>query len=96
MRGLRAMGEGVAVDAQISHYACLTPTPLLSPGFAMNPRWDRCRIDPQAALGLSCFLFQPFQHRIARRIFSIPPAPALPDEFLIEIHAIEHQPALER
>ncbi len=33
-------------------------------------------------------LTRPFQHRIPRRILPIPPAPALLDEFLIEIHPI--------
>jgi len=45
-------------------------------------------INTQAFLRFSCFLLQPFQHRVSWRIFFIPPAPALLDEFLIEIHPI--------
>ena len=45
-------------------------------------------ISPQAFPGFSCVLLQPFKHRISRRILPIPPAPALLDEFLIEVHPI--------
>ena len=43
---------------------------------------------------LSCFTFQMLEQRISWRILPIPPAPALLDEFLIEIHAIgqDHLP----
>ncbi len=45
-------------------------------------------ISPQPFPLLSCGLLQLFEHSISRRILSIPPAPALLDEFLIEIHSI--------
>ena len=63
------------------------------------PPWEwrkRLRIIPQAFLRLSCFLLQPFQDRIPRRMLPIPPTPALLDEFLIEVHSIRQQPTVER
>ena len=39
-------------------------------------------------LRLSCFLLQPFQHRIPRRILPIPPAPAVFDQRVIDVGAI--------
>ena len=52
------------------------------------PRRHLLRISPQAFLRLSRCLLQSFKLRISWRISPIPPAPALLDEFLIEIHAI--------
>jgi len=55
------------------------------------PRRHRLRINPQAFLALSRFLLQPFQHRIPRRILSIPPAPAVFDECVVDIGAIKEE-----
>ena len=52
------------------------------------PRRHGLGIGPQAYPGLSRCLLQLFKNSIFRRILAIPPAPALLDEFLIEIHAI--------
>jgi len=52
------------------------------------PRRHRLRIGPQAFPSLSCFLLQLFQHRISWRILPIPPAPALFDEFVVDVRAI--------
>jgi hypothetical protein len=52
------------------------------------PRRHWIRIGSQSFPPHSCFLLQPFEHRISRRILPLPPAPALSDEFLIEIHPI--------
>jgi len=60
------------------------------------PRRHRLRINPQAYPLRSRFLLQLFQYRIPWRILPIPPAPALLDEFLIEIHPIGQHPAVER
>lgn len=46
------------------------------------------RIGSQSFPPLSCFLLQHFEHRISRRILPLPLAPALSDEFLIEIRPI--------
>ena len=37
---------------------------------------------------LTRFLRESFQHRIPQRVCPIPPAPAVLDEFAIEVHAI--------
>jgi hypothetical protein len=56
--------------------------------FPPLPQRFRLRISPQPFLPLSCFRLKTFQHRISRRILPIPPAPAMLDEFLIQVHAI--------
>src|SRR5262249_37261265 len=60
---------------------------LPSPCPTINPRRNRRRISPQPFLRLSGFLLQPFKYRISRRILPIPPAPAVFDHHVIEIHA---------
>jgi len=52
------------------------------------PRRHWLRIDPQAFLRVPRVLLQLLQFCISRRILPIPPAPALHDEFLIEVHVI--------
>ena len=46
------------------------------------------QISPQTFLRFPCVLLQPFQHRIPRRIFSVPPAPASLDQLPIQVHSI--------
>jgi len=53
-----------------------------------RPRRHRLRIGPQAFLRFSCVLLQPFDNSVPWRILPIPPAPALLDVFLIDVHAI--------
>jgi hypothetical protein len=55
------------------------------------PRRHRLRIDPQALLRFSCILLQPFKDRISRRIFTIPPTPALLYEFMIDVRSIQQE-----
>ena len=55
------------------------------------PRRHGLGISPQAFPGLSCVVLQPFQHRILWRVLPIPPAPALLDEFLIDVRAIRQE-----
>jgi hypothetical protein len=45
-------------------------------------------VTPEVALRLSRLSLQFLQCDVAGRIFSVPPAPALLDEFLIEVRAI--------
>src|SRR5262249_36590213 len=52
------------------------------------PRRHRPRISPQAFLGLSRFHLQSFERDIIWRILSIPPAPAIFDECVIDVGAI--------
>src|SRR5712692_981712 len=53
------------------------------------PRRHRLRISPQPFPPLSCFLLQHFLHRIPRRIFPVPPAPALFDQRVIDVRSIK-------
>ena len=50
-----------------------------------------CAISPQAFLRFSCFLLQPFQHRIPWRIFPIPPTPAIFDQLMVDVGAIRQE-----
>jgi len=52
------------------------------------PRQHWLRISPQSLQPLSRLLFEPFQHRIPRRILSIPPAPVIFDQSVIDIGAV--------
>jgi hypothetical protein len=52
------------------------------------PRRHRLWISPQVFLPFSRFRLQPFQHRICWPILPLPPAPALFDEYLIDVGAI--------
>ena len=52
------------------------------------PRRHRLRISPQAFLGFSCVLLQPFQNRIIWRILSITPAPAVFDQRVSDVGPI--------
>ena len=45
-------------------------------------------VDPQTPLRFSCFLLQPLKDRIPWRVLPIPPAPALLDQFLIDVRSI--------
>lgn len=48
-------------------------------------------ISPQSFLRLSCGSLQPFQHPISRRILLIPPAPAIFNEYVIDIRSIHQE-----
>jgi len=52
------------------------------------PRRHGMRIGPQAFLYVSCFLFQPPQHRIPWRILPVPQAPAVFDQHVDDLGAI--------
>ena len=80
------------VKAQGIPPAVLPPISLLPPPPLPRRHW--MRIEPQSLLRLSRFGFWPFEHRVSWRILSIPPAPALPDKFQMEIHPIgqDHVP----
>ena len=59
-----------------------------SPCFPVDPRRNGCRINPQTFFRGSCFALQFLKFGIERRILPVPPAPALLDEFLIDVGAI--------
>jgi len=61
---------------------------VLCPSLPPLPRRHRMQISPQTFLRFPCVLLQPFQHRIPRRIFSVPPAPASLDQLPIQVHSI--------
>ena len=52
------------------------------------PRRHGMRIDPQAFLRFSCFLLKFLKLTIVRRILPIPSAPALFDQFVIDVGAV--------
>jgi len=60
------------------------------------PRRHRLRISPQASLGFSCCLLQLFEISIPWCIFSLPPAPAVFGEHLIDVGAIGQDPFSNR
>lgn len=66
-----------------------------APRFAINPWRDRCWINPQAYLRVSCFFLQLLKLRIQRRILPIPPTPALFDEVLVDLGAIQQEHAFK-
>src|SRR5215831_1417018 len=49
------------------------------------------RISLQAFHSLSCLLLQPFKDCISRRILSIQPAPAVFNEYVVDVVAIEQE-----
>ena len=75
-----SVATGCSLSGHQTASSCLPPPPL--------PRRHRLWISPQSSLSLSCFLLQSFEDDIARRIRPIPPAPALLDEFLIDVCSI--------
>ena len=46
-------------------------------------------IGPQSFLRLSCIFLQPFEYCVPRRILSIPPAPAVFDQGMVDVGPIE-------
>lgn len=46
---------------------------------------------PTNLLGFSCFLLQPFQHRVCRRILPIPPTPTVFDQRMVDVSAIQQE-----
>ena len=59
--------------------------------FPPLPRRHLNRINPQASLGFPCFLLQPFEYHILWRILPIPPTPAIFDERVIDVGAIQQE-----
>jgi hypothetical protein len=51
--------------------------PAIAARAGLKPWRHWLRISPQAFLGLSCVLLQPFEHDISWRILPKPPAPAV-------------------
>jgi len=49
------------------------------------------RVSPQPFPPLSCFPLQSFEDDIPRRILSIPPAPAVLDQRVIDVGAIQQE-----
>ena len=66
---------------------------LLTPCLPIPPLpWrNRVKFYPPTTPRLSCILLQPFQHRISWRILPIPPAPAVFDEFRIDVGSIPQE-----
>jgi len=74
---LNNCSQGVPVELQTGQNGKSMRLPSRSTKFPPLPRRHGMWIDPQAFLGVSCFLLSPFQHGIPRRILPIPRAPAV-------------------
>jgi hypothetical protein len=82
----QSMGNTLVKSKSVSE----TTQGALSDSFSLPPLpWRHMSPgNPQAFLGFSCFLLQPFKHCISWRILPIPPAPAVFDQRVIDVGAI--------